>query len=144
MKSETWTAERFFFFFMWLPVVEVLCWRCFRCEKSLGVRRTLEKSFLVFIYHTFRKWTTLYKCPPFSNETGLLHEPNRPQTKQTTSADKVATRRRCWTHRRRRRCRLLLRISRRLFLFFFLNYRTGVDFRFVVRWTASAAQWLDF
>lgn len=38
----------------------------------------LQKSFLGFIYHTFRKWTTLYKCPASS---GVQRETRRPPTK---------------------------------------------------------------
>lgn len=48
---------------------------CMHEQTQGSTQEHLEKSFLIFIYHTFRKWTTLYKCPPFSDETGLLHEP---------------------------------------------------------------------
>lgn len=57
-------------------------------------RRALEKSFLIFIYHTFRKWTTLYKCPPLSDDSGVLHEPDQPQTRITSAEGEAASRRR--------------------------------------------------
>lgn len=47
-------------------------------------RRALEKSFLVFIHHTFRKWTTLYKCPPFGTETPA--RTHRPRSDATSAA----------------------------------------------------------